>query len=82
MKFLYFLFFWWVFTGIAWLLGLPPGLFETIIIVVLGFAGAAISTVCLRMCIEWLPPLRKKGGNGLVVPPHGISVLTKYKRIK
>ncbi len=54
MKLFYGLFFWWVVAGTAYLLGLPPGLFETILTLVIGFAAASVSTVCLRICIEQL----------------------------
>ena len=78
----WFFFFWWVFAGVAYLLKLPPGPMETLINFVLGLAGAAVSTVCLRMCWDWfwawLPwKPRRKG----IVTVKGRAVMTDYKRV-
>ena len=77
---LWFLFFWWTFAAIVCSLGQQPGLFESIISFVLGIAGAAIATVCLRQCWEWLP--RKKIQRAEVLPPKGLGISTKYERTK
>jgi len=77
MKLVYGLFFWWTFASIGWLLGLPPGPFETVLTIVLGIAGAAVATNCLRQCVEMLPRIKIK--HGVVIPPQGRSVLTKYQ---
>lgn len=77
---LWFLFFWWTFAAIVCSLGLPPGLFETIINMVLGLGGAAVATVCLRQCWDWLPKRERRHGE--VLPPKGLAVLTKYKSVK
>lgn len=80
MKLLYSLFLWWTAAGIIWLLGFPPGPFETVLSIVIGLAGGAVATHCLRSCVDYLLPRKKIQQRGIVIPPKGASFLTKYER--